>query len=485
MATPNQFTQPQSTDYGGDEVSALVLDPGFATTRAGFAGEDVPKSIVPTYYGVKNPPGAAAPKLLFGENAMHDPQPYIDVRNPLAGGGAEEWVSDWDAAGKLWEYAITSRLTGERKRTIRTGSTTQGGAEDEEDTEMKDGENGANGDDADDEENPMAFHPLLMSEPGKTTSSSRQKAIELVMEGWDIPAFYMAKTGQLAAFSVGKTTALVVDVGASMVSITPLMDGMILKKGVKTSPLGGNFISNQIRQMFASQPSPVPLVPYYMIESKTPVDAGQPSQAVYKKFAVSPTDSFRAWEEERVLKGFKESVVQVYEHGRLSAPAAQGMTNEEAAKSSDPGKTYEMPDGWNQLFGTERYKVSEGLFDAAGAYSNDENPAPKPEQTIAKLVEASLLACDQEVRPALLNNIVIVGGSSLMQGFVRRFDIEIKALFPGPNVRLSAPSNPVERKFASWIGGSILSSLGSFHQLWISRKEYDEHGPIIVEKRSK
>jgi len=52
-------------------------------------------------------------------------------------------------------------------------------------------------------------------------------------------------------------------------------------------------------------------------------------------------------------------------------------------------------------------------------------------------------------------------------------------------VRLAAPSNFTERSFASWVGGSILASLGSFHQLWISKKEYEENGPGIVEKRSK
>ena len=35
----------------------------------------------------------------------------------------------------------------------------------------------------------------------------------------------------------------------------------------------------------------------------------------------------------------------------------------------------------------------------------------------------------------------------------------------------------------SFIGGSILGSLGTFHQLWISRAEYEECGKAIVEKK--
>ena len=35
---------------------------------------------------------------------------------------------------------------------------------------------------------------------------------------------------------------------------------------------------------------------------------------------------------------------------------------------------------------------------------------------------------------------------------------------------------PPERKYSVWIGGSILSSLSTFQQMWISKSEYDENG---------
>ena len=52
-------------DYA-DEVSAIVLDPGYSTTRAGFAGEDVPKSVIPSFYGLRD--GQGDP--VFGENSI-------------------------------------------------------------------------------------------------------------------------------------------------------------------------------------------------------------------------------------------------------------------------------------------------------------------------------------------------------------------------------------------------------------------------------
>lgn len=69
-------------------------------------------------------------------------------------------------------------------------------------------------------------------------------------------------------------------------------------------------------------------------------------------------------------------------------------------------------------------------------------------------------------------------------------------MFPGITDRLQhevtnmAPSSmrvkviaPPERKYSVWIGGSILASLSTFQQMWISKQEYDESGPSIVHRK--
>lgn len=101
------------------------------------------------------------------------------------------------------------------------------------------------------------------------------------------------------------------------------------------------------------------------------------------------------------------------------------------------------------------------------------------------MANAALSAVDVDIRPNLLANIVVTGGSTLLNGFNDRLNHEIQTLYPGARVRLQAPGNTVERKYAAWVGGSILASLGAFHQMWISKKEYEEVGAGIVEKRCK
>ena len=171
-----------------DEVSAIVLDPGYSSTRAGFAGEDVPKSVVPTYYGIYTPEGGER-EVLFGDNSVHEPRPNIEIHNPLAGEGAEDWVSDWETATKLWEFSITSRLIRPRQSNpLRNGLN---------DATNNNGNVDMNG--AEETERPLAENPLLMSEPGISSQKSREKLTEIAFEDWGAPAFWLGRSGSLAA----------------------------------------------------------------------------------------------------------------------------------------------------------------------------------------------------------------------------------------------------------------------------------------------
>jgi actin-related protein len=58
---------------------------------------------------------------------------------------------------------------------------------------------------------------------------------------------------------------------------------------------------------------------------------------------------------------------------------------------------------------------------------------------------------------------------------------EIRALAP-TTMKIKTIAPP-ERKYSVWIGGSILASLSTFQQMWISREEYDEAGPSIVHRK--
>jgi len=92
---------------------------------------------------------------------------------------------------------------------------------------------------------------------------------------------------------------------------------------------------------------------------------------------------------------------------------------------------------------------------------------PQAGQSLPELIKSSLSNVDVDIRPLLLGSVVVCGASSLLHGFTERLSQELQVLYPGMRIRVSAPGNVYERRFASWIGGSILASLGTFHQVWL------------------
>jgi hypothetical protein len=65
-------------------------------------------------------------------------------------------------------------------------------------------------------------------------------------------------------------------------------------------------------------------------------------------------------------------------------------------------------------------------------------------------------------------------------GIADRMQKELTSLSPASmKVKIVAPP---ERKYSVWIGGSILASLSTFQNLWVSKQEYDESGPAIVHR---
>ncbi|AEO70518.1 17d11f09-ac06-4c34-a366-304b0cc16418 [Thermothielavioides terrestris] len=458
--------QPTDT-YGGDEVSALVLDPGYCYTRAGFAGEDSPKMVIPSFYH------HSSGRDIFGDPILM-PRAGLEVRNYM---NRDSIVEDWDAATRVWEHLLVDRLQAPRPTPPSKNQLNVG---DDGDVEMGDG--GAAEEATDGLEKPLAENPLLVAEANWNPPKAREKAIEVCMETWGCPAFWLSRTSVLASFAAGKPTALVVDVGGANTSVTAVHDGIFLKRSVQRSPAAGVWLSNQIRSMWKSNEPKVDIVPFFMVESKKPVEAGAPADARLRTFDFPITDSFRAFEEERVLKEFKESVVEVWRGpGRFMAPG-----NEDYARSQ-PGRVFEMPDGANQMWREQRYRVAEGMWDETAAYPpvvGDEAPLSKA-QTIPALIKASLDGVDVDLRPHLLANVVVTGSTSLLNGFNDRLNQELTAMYPGLRIKIHAAGLTSERKNGAWLGGSILASLGTFHQMWISRHEYDENGPGIVEKRCK
>lgn len=123
----------------------------------------------------------------------------------------------------------------------------------------------------------------------------------------------------------------------------------------------------------------------------------------------------------------------------------------------------------------------------------------KPFIPLPKMIHESVNLCDPDIRKELVSSILTSGGNSVYPGFGDRLGAELAELTTQvrsccsfhrivmltveQKVKVIASSNTSERRYAAWIGGSILGSLGSFHHIWMSKAEYEERGKSLVERK--
>ncbi|CUM46415.1 uncharacterized protein AC631_04524 [Debaryomyces fabryi] len=409
----------------------VVIDNGSGNLKAGFAGEDKPKAYASAIIGRPKYQKIMAGSLISsGDDNKNGDETFIgDIAQQNRGLLRLSYpiehgvVNNWDDMEKLWYHTYTQDLKTNAEE-----------------------------------------HPLLITEAPLNPRINRDKMCQILFELFNVPCIYVSIQAVLSLYASGRTTGVVIDSGDGVSHIVPVYEGFALPTSIKRMDIAGRDITENLsfnlrRMTGISLHSSSELEIVRLIKEKCCYISKDPmkDEALYSSSA--------------------------YNHYL--------NTNSQNIKESNLLASYKLPDGHTIQLGAERFRSTEILFNPQ--LIGDESPG------LHELASLAIAKTDMDLRPVLYQNVVLSGGNTLLKNFGDRLLVELKnqqSQQTGSYGIWNASRNtnnydtkmkikihaPPERKYSTWIGGSILAGLSTFKKMWVTSLEYAEDPEIIHKK---
>ena len=286
----------------------------------------------------------------------------------------------------------------------------------------------------------MEEHPALLTEAALNSRSNRDKTAEIFFETFRVPALYFAPQAVLSLYASGRTTGVVIDVGEGVTHAVPVYEGFALQHSIARSDIAGRDVTHQL-------------------------------QLLLRRSGLA----FTTTAETQLVNTIKETACYVSVHPQKEEEGGTAVSKGDAEGSKNTSTTtYQLPDGQVLTLGKERFRAPEVLFRPELIGSE--------EYGVADSLVNSIKKSDLDLRSTLYEQIVLAGGSTLLAGFGDRLLYEVRQRSPAhTRIRISAPP---DRIHSTWVGGSILASLATFKNMWVSRSEYEEFGTSLLHRKS-
>jgi actin beta/gamma 1 len=190
-----------------DELAVVVLDIGSGWSKAGFAGDEAPRSVFRTVVGQPRFPGIMVgmdeADSYVGQQAVSK-RGLLNIRHPIV----KRQIADNTDLEKIWHHAFYSELK----------------AVPEE-------------------------HPVLISEAPNTPKAKREEVMELMFENLTVPAYFSAVQATLGLYASGKTIGLVVDSGEGATDTVPVYEGYCCQHAINDLSIAGAEVTSYLRQL--------------------------------------------------------------------------------------------------------------------------------------------------------------------------------------------------------------------------------------------
>ncbi|RFU78175.1 beta-lactamase family [Trichoderma arundinaceum] len=286
----------------------------------------------------------------------------------------------------------------------------------------------------------------------------------------DLQSLFRTPKDALTAANTPAEIMLVVDSGFSHTTITPLLGGRPLHSAIRRIDIGGKFLTNYMARLISLRHFDMRNDLYIVNEMK---EAACYVSADFKADLERTWKGTRGEKREDYLSGagiVKDYVLPDF-HTRHKGilreydPAQHTKSKKLAATGQSEEDVLTLRN--------ERFAVPELIFRPSDVGMRQPG--------LADAIQQSLHELPIGLWPGLLANIVVVGGSSLFDGFIQRLQKELVQLVPDDCiVRVARPADPITN---TWYGAANMANHPNIEKVVVTKQEYDEHGSALIARK--
>lgn len=295
--------------------------------------------------------------------------------------------------------------------------------------------------------------PLTIAQNSWFDKKQLNQLSEIIFEELEVPIFSILERQLCTAYAMSKpSNCIIIDFENDYLSVTPISNGKVIRKGITKSPFAGNyinlFINNFLNKNDVSESDLLP-VDYLKLSNIDKISSS------FKTFAITQT-----------LNDFKRSILDI-------------------APNSIDAKIFKTPKNIKSINIERLDQINnfiQPIFKPYDSYINifgTSNPIPNsitPESDgLGQLIFKSLknIGGPNSMYADLLNNLIIQGDMTFIPGLEDAILNDLRLYIKDYQISSYLNQDNMDRGIETWIGANILSK---FEDLYISRQSYLENG---------